>query len=608
VRAAAFAALWVAPACQTVAFSSQFGDNDPARVSAALARIGGAGDVPKTASRPTNAAGVPLVVAAVRGPQPGIVAYDVEAGKTLWTQPADVRSRIVVAPAVAVCREGKGALVARSLASGAVRWRAGLPANTRLLGVAADGAVVVYVTEGEGARVEGREVAAVTALSVEDGALRWRAPATGRLGAPAILGGVVLVPFAHQYLALLDARTGREVGRVRNRDQEIEFVVPTPEGVFYGSSGLYRLDRKAVRGSAAESTYTRAALPDEFVRASYAGDGYNAAQAQYTAYDRNRLLWRADSDGRRFRDGVVVLHTYRFVFAMDAAGAGLRWAYAWPGEDLVASAHVGAALLLVSARGDAVVLDATTGAQVLARSIGVPVAGATIDAEGFAPAKGTVPPADLHETLTEIIWDPDRRFEQVKLFAVDELSRGGDRRVIESLIRIVTHDNVDRRVHERAAATLVERIGADALPALRHALAVRTDYLAGVRARGVDALAGAAARLGAAELVPLLAAHLEDAETPVGALGAVAAALVAIGDRSAAEPLARFVLDHRADEALEAHPEALRAAVDGLARLGTPVQRQLLAFVAGDLHTRPFLRATIRERMSTSGGARSTDR
>jgi HEAT repeat protein len=212
---------------------------------------------------------------------------------------------------------------------------------------------------------------------------------------------------------------------------------------------------------------------------------------------------------------------------------------------------------------------------------------------------------DLPEALTEIIWDPDRRFEQVKLFCIAELSRIADPRVVEALIRIVTHENVDRTVYARAAETLVDRVDPGSVPGLAAALARRTDYLLAKKARGVDALARAAAKLRARDLAQPLVAHLLDAETPAGALQSIVEALVAIGEPSAVEPLAQFLLDYRADESMEAHPEALRAAADGLVRLGGPVHRQLLKFIQGDAHTRPFLRAYVEEVLSAAPPGRT---
>jgi len=414
-----------------------------------------------------------------------------------------------------------------------------------------------------------------------------------------MVAGTVLVPFSHQYLSILDADTGRETARLRNREEEIEFVVPTVEGTFFGSRGLFRLDAEAVHGAAARSTYLRVSMSGEGLRTSYAGDGYNPAQAQYTAYDRNRLLWRAAPDGGAFRDGHVFLHNYRFVFAVDAAEGRVRWAYAHPGEDLVASAHAGTDIVAVSAAGVVISLDTATGAPVLRHEIGVPVVGATIDAEGFSAPRGTPVPTDLVDTLTEIIWDPDRRFEAVKLFCIAELSRIADPRVVEALIRIITHENVDPRVHARAADTLVERIDRSTAPGLLAALRVRTDYLEATKARGVAALARAAAKVGVRDLAAPLVGHLGDAETPAAALEVIVASLAALGDPAAVEPLAQFLLDYRADHAMEKHPEALRRAADALLRLGTPTHRQLLAFVEGDIHTRPFLRAYVKKALES---------
>ena len=64
-------------------------------------------------------------------------------------------------------------------------------------------------------------------------------PLSGPVGAPAARGGLVYVPFMSQWLEILDGATGKLLTRIRQTDQAVSYVRATPEGVFYGSRGVY---------------------------------------------------------------------------------------------------------------------------------------------------------------------------------------------------------------------------------------------------------------------------------------------------------------------------------------------------------------------------------
>ena len=85
-------------------------------------------------------------------------------------------------------------------------------------------------------------------------------------------------------------------------------------------------------------------MPDEFVRSFYHFDAFDPVQVSYSAYDRNRLLWRgsaAAGGGFQFADETVVVHSYKFFFGFEAGTGELAWAVSLPRADAVASSHLG---------------------------------------------------------------------------------------------------------------------------------------------------------------------------------------------------------------------------------------------------------------------------
>ncbi|MET0509189.1 MAG: PQQ-binding-like beta-propeller repeat protein, partial [Burkholderiaceae bacterium] len=141
------------------------------------------------------------------------------------------------------------------------------------------------------------------------------------------------------------------------------FVRALPEGLFFGSRGVFLMAPSTSRGSREAPGYLRAKLP-AFVRPSYWYDMYRPEQVDYSAIDRNRILWRASVDGdrARFRDDVAVVHDYRFFFAFDAGSGALRWANQLP-SDAVGSADTGGSILFATASGELGAFDVGTGAR-----------------------------------------------------------------------------------------------------------------------------------------------------------------------------------------------------------------------------------------------------
>jgi outer membrane protein assembly factor BamB len=235
--------------CGQAAFSTHARDNDVGDLARALAR----------SSPPAPRGGHAMAFLVGDGK---LVGYDLDAGRIVWSQSADVRSRVVVGQGAIAHRQGEHELVTRASDTGAVRATVLLEPGETFVGCALDGDRLIYVVQTAAGG------AAIVAL---DGAGKraWRRETPSALGAPAARGGLVAVPFAHQSLSLIDETTGRELGRVRDLDEEIAFVRALPEGIFYGGAhGVYRLDDKSVSGTRAGSDWSQAKLPGGEVRSA----------------------------------------------------------------------------------------------------------------------------------------------------------------------------------------------------------------------------------------------------------------------------------------------------------------------------------------------------
>jgi len=601
--------------CSTFAYSRAGNSQD---VAHALAQR----SADAALNRPVNGSGHPVAFLAFGGIGGGrLAAYDLAQSKVLWTQPAELTARAEVGrDAIVYARKaGYGAeLCGADISTGAVLWQHRLSEDERLLGYAVDGRAAVYVvrTSSDSGR---HGTGTAVGLDARTGAVRWRhdLPA-GDVGAPAARGGLVAVPVQSQYVILLDGDNGSELAQILSNEEAATYVRALPEGMVFGSKGIFLASAQTAAASRKSAGYLHANLP-KFVRPFYHYDMYRPEQSDYSAIDRNRVLWRlaGDASGKAsFRDGMVFVHNFRFFFGFDAQSGALKWAYNQPSADAVASADTGDALVFVTADGEVGALDAATGQRIYqARIPGVTlVRGATIDADGFKPAGGAAVGDDrrgagLAATLSAILWDGDRRFSDVKIFAIEELGKLPGAGVTADLLKVTQQADLPPVVGTKAAEALVARKDGASLQLIINALKVHSDYAEGKRASGVDVLARAAGAMktDGKAAAPALAEHLLLPETEPATVVVISKALAAMQAKDALPALRDFISIYRADPAYDADPAALIAVAEALLQLGGAGERQLLLYLSEEPSTLAPLRQHIqRALIQTAANATTT--
>ncbi len=521
-----------------------------------------------------------------------LVGYDLAAGKVLFKEPADVRSRVAVGKGRVAYRKGQNEIESRNARTGRVEATIRIGSDERFIGVTLDENNLYYVVQKVGGTKRQSHIVGTS----RDGRELWRWPAQGSLGAPAAQGGVVAVPYSYQYVAFLDGATGRELSRIRALDEQILFVTAQAGGFFYGGGkGVYGLDERAVEGTRAASAYGEAKLGAEEVKIQYQVDGYQEPQSDYGAFDRNRLHWAGKLDGGKlgFAEDLVVMQAYRYLFAFEASSGRLRWAYAQAKQDVVSAALVGNELIYVTGDGELGLIDAASGQAVSTSKLEGRVLGASFDADGVTKLGGnaTTPPAvDLTQMLEKIVWDPDSRFTNVKIFAVSALAAIPGTKATAALGRIVLKESaLPLSVWKKAGEALVNRKDATFLPDVLAALRARPDYLEDKKSRGMDVMARVAAELSAKEAAPLVAQHLLYQDTPASALRELARALGRLGGRESVSALRDFLVTYRADPMFLTDSSALVAAAQSLLAVGGPSERRLIAYLSANRHTLPAL-------------------
>lgn len=592
-------------------------------VASALARWQPAPDAPVNRTRR------PLAFLALGGALGGAVgggtmtgtarlaAFDLSTSKLLWNQPAELTARVEVGTDVIIHAQKGAGLVARDVMTGAILWQHGVGSGERLVGYAIDG-VTAYLVVQSGSGSAHRRDAAVVALDARSGGQRWRTElASGDVGGPAARGGLVAIPMQSQYVVLLDGATGAHLAQILSSEEAAVFVRALPEGLFFGSKGIFLVDRQTAAGSRKSPGYLQANLP-KFVRPFYHHDMYRVEQMDYSAIDRNRILWRVTpgADRASFKDGLAVVHNYRFFFGLDPRSGDLRWAYNQPSTEAVSSSDTGRAIVFVTADGQLGALDRATGRRLYTAAVsGVSVRGATFDADGFVPSGGGADEksGDLASVLSSIIWDPDRRFWDVKIFAIEQMAKQPGREVTADLLKISQKEGIPPAVYLKAGEALIERKDGSATDLYNATLKVHNDYAEDQRAQAVEMLARAAMALGGAQarsLAPALIEHLRLPDTEPVAAAQISRALAGMGATEALPALRDFLSMYRAEPTYDADPGALIAAAEAIVKLGGAGERQLLLFIAEEPKTveplRLYIRRALTQTASGSTGAASS--
>lgn len=566
------------------------------------------------AAKPINRAGRPIVYLALGGTAGGrLAAFDLAQSRVLWTVPARMTGRLAAGTSIVVHADG-GALVARDVGTGAERWRTDIPSGTTLVGYSVDGDAVTFVAR-RGKELRGGE-AELVAIDGASGRVRWRRPlGTSNVGGPAARGGIVAVLNRSQFVSLIDAETGEPLAQALSKEQAANFVTALPEGLFYGygSDGAYLLSGETATGLRTSPGYLRAKFPP-FVRPVYHFDMYSPELMDYSAIDRNRVLWRADVHGPRatFAGDTVCVLNYRFFFGFEGGSGVLRWAYSHPLVEAASAAHTGPAIVFVTTDGELGAIDPRTGRRGYKfRLPGEVVVGATFDADGYAPSGGDVPePVSLSASLSSIVWDPDRRFSDVKLFAVDQLAQVPGREITADLLKVLGQEAMPAAVVKRAARALVARKDTAAIDLFVDAIRVHADYADATKPANLDVLARAAGALRAKEAALPLAAHLRLPETQPNVVIEIARALAAMQVDEALPALRDYLAVYRADPIYEGDPSALLAVTDALVKLGGAPERELLLYVAEEPRTlapvREYVRHALVQTAEGVGGAAAT--
>lgn len=570
------------------AFGPTYPDNRARDLEDVEARLRG--------SSPSHASAIAVGI----GTSPaGLYAYDLEAGRVLWNEPATLGTVPHLAGDYVVSEEGEEAIV-RRLSDGAITYR--LPRRgLRLVGAAGEGdlgALVLSTTAGAVAE------STLVILSRGNGAHRFEV--SQALGEPAVRAEMIFVPWGHQNVSVLEGSSGAEIARLRSREV-VGHAISRGNDVFIGQSRLARF-------SAALSADPTWLEPSETERSSGAtlfDDAYAPPPAAASAAHHVRMAFAprrsTELAGAKLETDTLYEVFYRAVFALEgpaeggAPGNTARWATV-TAADVVGVAVETAGIFVADESGRLTLLETSDGRVRWTAETGIPSSYVALRVEGFAPAgapTGDVLP--LRDQLLAVASDTDARLVPARAFAVRLLGASPEPEVTGNLVSLCEDRAAAPSVHTAACETLALRtVGGDQVIAAldRHAA-----FLTGTTAPPVGALARAALAMGERRALPLLLSHLSDPETGAADLVALFDALGGFGDPSALSPIADWLRLYHAEADDSGLGEALAAGARAYGTLAGPTASDLLQPLLDDPTTHALLREAAQAMLASPAEA-----
>jgi outer membrane protein assembly factor BamB len=494
-------------------------------------------------------------------------------GGSQWTANHALDTRPVIAGGV-VLASGGNELAAFDASSGKKLWArptGGLP----LLGAGDDGNITaVSLSRGGGS----------TLLIVgRDGTVRKQIETDKALGDPAVVGGVVFVPWANQYVSAIDGATGDEIGRVTVRDK-VSRALTIGGTLYFGEMAYVRFDDKISGASRGQAS--RVAIPSRELPGTprLLVPGTEKIPPVANARDRDRLFGRPSGDATLGVDSSRFYASYyRLAFGFESSRGHLAWVRTHPQEFIGGEAVLGG-VALCDEQGKIVVFDAQTGQTAMEKSVGEPIKSCVVQADSFRAPKPSTPGPSLGQQITEAVTIREATLATAQRLLLRELATLEDESATKTLIDISSDPrSVPVLVADARAALATRRNGASYM---LQALGKHYDYLHDVTVSPpVGPIADALAAIKDPKAPALIASFLLDPYITDDDVKRAAAALALIGTDKEVPQLKQFFAMYRGTAPTDEVAVAVGSAAEALLRIDAKANRPVVEAAAKDSMT-----------------------
>lgn len=517
------------------------------------------------------------VAVGVAGHADKLVGLPLDGGPK-WTFAHPIDARPVVAGGVVVASDDSE-VFALDAASGRVMWRRPT-GGLALLGAGDDGTVTAATFKQAGG------VGSVLLAVTHDGQVVRQIESDKMLGAPAVLGHMVFVPWSSQYVSVIDLANGDEAARVTLRDQTTR-AWAAGGALWFGESAFVRFDariRDASKGKASRASLPSRELPGT---PKLTRPGSEPAPATTSADDKTRLYARpsAEGSGASIGDGRWYATYFRVAMGFDADKGQIAWAHLHE-ADFVGGAAAKNGVVLCDAEGKVETIDSSTGEVVGALDLGEPIQSCVVSADGRAVPGKRLERKPLAAQLAEAVLVDEPQMVIAQKLLLRELTAVQDELATKTLVDLASDPRTSPDLLVEARTALANRRNGP-----QHMIAAlqrHYDYLKDVlRAPPVGPCAQALAAMKTKEAAPLLASHLFDPADTSDDVKQAAAALAVVGGPAELPALRQFFGMYRATADGEDVSAAVVSVAQAMVALDDKAGRPAIEAAAKDDSTVP---------------------
>jgi outer membrane protein assembly factor BamB len=550
-------------------FSTDWTDDSGASIARIYERVG---RTPAPAS-----ADVAIGVVGKAGRIIGMRLSDGGAGGGKWSFTHALDARPLVAGSVVVA-SGGGEVFALEAATGKPIWRrptGGLP----LLGAGDDGTLTVVAFRSAGG------VGSVLLAVARNGEIVRQIETPKALGTPAVLGHLAFVPWAGQYISVIDPANGDETARVTLR-QETSRAWTQSGALWFGENGFVRFDeriRDASKGKASTVSVPTRELPG-MPRVTPPGDEPMPAAANALDKTREYAKPMTTESGAALEDGRWYGTYFRIAMGFDAEREKLAWVHLQD-ADIIGGAAAAGGLVLCDERGRIVELDAKTGTVVSTFELGEPVEGCIVNVDAFRVTGPAAPAKPLAAQLADAVRADEPQLVIAQKLLLRELAASEDEVATSALVDAASDPRTSPDLLPAARDALANRRNGAA--AMEAALGRHYDFLKDIlRSPPVGPIEDKAA-------VPLLIGHLFDPADTDNDVKRAAAAVALLAEADVAPALRQFFGMYRATAANDDIAAAVVSTAEALVSMDDKPGIAQVEAAQADATTVPYARERL---------------
>jgi outer membrane protein assembly factor BamB len=582
--AALGAALAMGVACgggQTRAsmFSTDWEDDGGASIARVWQRMG-ATPIPPSAD----------LVVGVAGNSDKLIAAPLGTTGAKWTFAHPLDARPVITGNVVV-GSGGGEVFALDAKAGSLLWRRPT-GDLPLLGAGDDGMVTVVTFRKAGGLGD------VLLAVAHDGQMVRQIETDKPLGAPAALAGLAFVPWAGEYVSVIDLANGDEAARITVRELTSRAWIQGGS-LWFGELGFIRFDehiKDASRGRATTVTLPARDLPGT---PQLMPSGERALPPAADATDKVHIYARprATDTGAGLEDQRWVATYFRVAMGFDADQGTLAWARLSDADFVGGAAAVGG-VVLCDEQGRIVELEARNGGVVGQMDLGEPVKACIVNANDHRITGTPTAIKSLPEQLSEVVMADDPQLGAAQRLLLRDLAKADDEIATRTLVDLASDPRTSPDLLRDARIALAKRRnGAQYMEA---ALARHYDFLKDVlRAPPVGPIAQALGAMKDRKASALLASHLLDPADTDDDVKQAAAALAVVAGPEQLPSLRQFFGMYRASAPNDDIATALVSTGQALVMLEDSAR---VAAAAKDESTVPFAREPLEALVASPTG------